>query len=328
VIHALRLLFLLLALLWAGLPEASAYATRGLENRVWKNFDLPAQTALDDALQVLEPQQEIWVLLYDPASGSTVWTHFDPEGLQKKDDKDDDDAPKLSRSQLNRFQRKLDKANAVAKSAKDNNKEVEEHVEREGNIEYRGSKEFIDAAKYGVKLLKKVDGNVKEMVNSMENPADPGSDIVHRISQSLSGASISSPDNYSYGFPSSTGITWNTHQGNSPEERLGTLAHEKQHSYDAGAGAPESWYSSQGRNAPISEQRGMRAEGQVLQAAGWDPRSLPDQHAKGSVPNVSQPVDLRVPKPYTDKNLSPSQREGMLKSMERERINNLMKQYQ
>jgi hypothetical protein len=47
VIHALRLLFLLLALLWAGLPEASAYATRGLENRVWKNFDLPAQTALN-----------------------------------------------------------------------------------------------------------------------------------------------------------------------------------------------------------------------------------------------------------------------------------------
>jgi hypothetical protein len=86
VIHALRLLFLLLALLWAGLPEAFAYATRGLENRVWKNFDLPAQTALDDALQVLEPQQEIWVLIYDPASGSTVWTKFDPLGLKTNKD--------------------------------------------------------------------------------------------------------------------------------------------------------------------------------------------------------------------------------------------------
>jgi hypothetical protein len=37
----------------------------------------------------------MWVLLYDPASGSTVWTMFDPKGLkvkrpEKKESKDDD----------------------------------------------------------------------------------------------------------------------------------------------------------------------------------------------------------------------------------------------
>jgi hypothetical protein len=77
VFNALRLL-LLLVLLLAGAPDVWANAP---ENRVWENFGTGPETALAKELQAVKAQQEIWVLIYDPASGSTVWTKFDPEGL-------------------------------------------------------------------------------------------------------------------------------------------------------------------------------------------------------------------------------------------------------
>jgi hypothetical protein len=69
VIHALRLLFLLLALLWAGLPEASAYATRGLENRVWKNFAETPETHQVESAQPVQTHQEKPSFGYENASG-------------------------------------------------------------------------------------------------------------------------------------------------------------------------------------------------------------------------------------------------------------------
>jgi hypothetical protein len=73
-----RLLIIAALLFLAGLVDAGAAFSK---NRVWKNFDLPAVSRTDFALQLPEPQQESWLLIYDPASGSTVWSKFDPEGL-------------------------------------------------------------------------------------------------------------------------------------------------------------------------------------------------------------------------------------------------------
>ncbi len=80
-LNAARFLLVCFALLLAGVPEAFAHAP---QNRVWKNFAPGPGPALENALQVAETHLEN-LSLYDwNASGSTVWTHFDPEGLYIK----------------------------------------------------------------------------------------------------------------------------------------------------------------------------------------------------------------------------------------------------
>jgi RHS repeat-associated protein len=306
------------------LPYRNDEDPTGLLNEGFRYRDLETGTFITrDPLGFVDGPNMYAYVVQNP------WTKFDPAGLQKNKDNNN---PKISRRELEKFERKLNRANEVAESARQNNEQVKTETERLGSVEITGSKEFIEATKYGIELLGKVGDGVGDMVNSLTSGTG---DITHTIDQGVPGTQNYGPDSLGgmswtrpyildpfKGFPTGSNMSWNTNQHATPEQNLATLGHEFQHASDYGKGAPAAWYEGSGGNAPIVEQRGMRTGAQVLQAAGWSPDQIPNNHISGHVPNITIPVNQSVPPPITDKNISSSERVKMLRQMENQRIQN------